>query len=132
NHRALEDARATVHVLHALLERAGTIGVTALEDLLALPTVKGSPDYRKIDLARALPRSPGVYLFRDRDGTVFYVGKAKNLRTRVMSYFHGDGRRSVSAMLRELDRVDHLVCATELEAEITELRLIHAHLPRHN
>ncbi len=132
NHRALEDARATAHVFHALLERAGSLGVTALEDLLQLPSARGSAHYRKIGLADGLPRRPGVYLFRDRHGTVFYIGKAKNLRTRVRSYFYGDERRSVAAMLRELDAIDHRVTTTELEAEITELRLIHAHRPRHN
>ncbi|MDH4116651.1 MAG: DEDD exonuclease domain-containing protein [Acidimicrobiia bacterium] len=132
NHRAFEDAMATMHVFHGLLERVGSLGITALEDLVILPTAKGSADYRKIDLAKGLPRRPGVYLFKDRDGVVFYVGKAKNLRTRVMSYFHGDDRRSVTTMLRELDAIDYEVCPTELEASITELRLIHAHRPRHN
>ena len=132
NHRAFDDATATMHVFHGLLERVGNLGVTALDDLLILPTAKGSSDYRKIDLAKGLPRSPGVYLFKDRNAHVFYVGKAKNLRTRVMSYFHGDGRKSVTTMLRELDTIDHIVCPTELEASIAELRLIHAHRPRHN
>ncbi|MDF1594594.1 MAG: DEDD exonuclease domain-containing protein [Acidimicrobiia bacterium] len=132
NHRALEDARATAHVLHSLLERAGILGVTALEDLLQLPTARGSTHYRKISLADDLPRRPGVYFFKDRNGAVFYVGKAKNLRTRVRSYFYGDTRRTVANMLRELEEVDYLVCETELEAEITELRLIHAHRPRYN
>jgi DNA polymerase-3 subunit epsilon len=131
-HRALDDARATVHVFHALLERAGNLGVTALEDLIQLPRARGAAHYDKIALARGLPRSPGVYLFKDRDGTVIYVGKAKNLRTRVTSYFHGDERRSIANLLRELHGIDHQVCATELEAAVTELRLIHAHRPRHN
>jgi DNA polymerase-3 subunit epsilon len=131
-HRALEDARATAWVLHGLFERAGTLGVTALEDLLQLPTARGSVHYEKIRLADALPRRPGVYLFKDRNGGVFYIGKAKNLRTRVRSYFYGDTRRTVSNMLKELDTVDHRVCASELEAEITEIRLIHAHRPRYN
>jgi len=132
NHRALDDARATAHVLWALLERAGTIGVTHLEDLLELPTARGTPHYAKIRLADELPRRPGVYLFRDRNGTVFYVGKAKNLRSRVRSYFYGDERRSVEQMLRELHSIDSRVCATELEAEVVELRMIATHLPRHN
>jgi DNA polymerase-3 subunit epsilon len=131
-HRALEDARATAWVLHRLLERAGTLGITALEDLLQLPTARGSAHYGKIRLADALPRRPGVYLFKDRNGAVFYIGKAKNLRTRVRSYFYGDTRRTVANMLKELDSVEHRVCATELEAEITEIRLIHAHRPRYN
>lgn len=131
-HRALEDARATAHVFHSLLERAGSLGVTALEDLLQLPSAKGSPYYRKIHLADELPRRPGVYLFSDLNGQVFYVGKAQNLRTRVRSYFYGDERRSIGNMLRELWRVDHRVCESTLEAEITELRLIHHHRPRYN
>jgi DNA polymerase-3 subunit epsilon len=132
NHRALEDAEATTHVLHSLLERAGGLGVTALEDLLILPRAKGSAHYSKISLARELPRSPGIYLFRDRAGTVIYVGKAKNLRTRVSSYFYGDERRSIANLLRELHSIDHQVCSGELEAAITEVRMIHAHRPRHN
>ncbi len=131
-HRALEDATATAHVLWGLLERAGTVGITHLDDLLAFPTARGRPDFRKISLADGLPRRPGVYLFRDRRGEVFYVGKAKDLRARVRSYFYGDERRSIEQMLRELAAVDHRVCATELEAEVTELRLIAAHRPRHN
>jgi DNA polymerase-3 subunit epsilon len=132
NHRALEDAKATAHVFWGLLERAGTLGVTHLEDLMRLPTARGKPHYGKIRLTETLPRRPGVYLFVDRDGNVIYVGKAKNLRTRVRSYFYGDDRRSVAQMLRDLDRVDHIECRTELEAEVTELRLIHAHVPRYN
>jgi len=132
DHRALTDARATTHVLHALLERIGTLGVTGLEDLLALPTAKGAPTYHKLKLADGLPRRPGVYLFRDRTGTVTYIGKATNLRSRVRSYFYGDTRRTVTAMLTELVRIDHIECPTELEASVLELRMIHEHVPRHN
>ena len=57
-HRALQDAKATAWVLHSLLERAGSLGVTALEDLLQLPTARGSADYGKIRLADALPADP--------------------------------------------------------------------------
>lgn len=131
-HRALDDARATAHVLWGLLERAGILGVTHLEDLLTLPTARGTPHYRKIELADGLPRRPGIYLFKDRNGDVFYVGKAKNLRARVRSYFYGDPRRKIGSMLRELHSIDHRVCETELEAEVVEIRLISAHAPRHN
>lgn len=132
NHRALEDARATAHVFHALLERAGSLGVTNLDDLLQLPTAKGSTHYSKIGLTDGLPRRPGVYLFKDRNDRVIYVGKASNLRARVRQYFYGDTRRSVANLMRELDSIEHRVCDTVLEAEITEIRLIHAHRPRHN
>jgi DNA polymerase-3 subunit epsilon len=131
-HRALDDARATAHVLHALLERAGSLGVTNLDDLLQLPRARGSAHYSKIRLTNGLPRQPGVYLFRDRHGTPIYVGKASNLRARVRQYFYGDQRRSIANLMRELHTVDHIVCPTSLEAEIAEIRLIHAHRPRYN
>lgn len=131
-HRALDDTRATAHVFWSLVERAGTIGATHLDDLLRLPTARGRADYRKLSLTDALPRRPGVYLFLDRNGGVFYVGKATNLRSRVRSYFYGDTRRSVTQMLNELDAVEHRVCETELEASVAEIRLIAAHRPRHN
>lgn len=131
-HRALDDARATAHVLFALLERAGSMGVTALEDLLTLPTARGSSYYRKIGLADGLPRRPGVYLFRNRNGEVIYIGKASNLRNRVRSYFYGDERRSIAHLLRELSDIDYRVCDNSLEADITELRLIETHRPRYN
>lgn len=132
NHRALEDARATSHVLHSLLERAGSLGVTNLDDLLQLPTARGSTHFEKIGLTEDLPRKPGVYIFKDRHGTPIYVGKATNLRARVRQYFYGDTRRTIGNMMKELESVEHRVCQTVLEAEITEVRLIHAHRPRYN
>lgn len=131
-HRALEDARATAHVLHSLLERAGSLGVTNLDDLLALPKARGSAHFSKIGLTEHLPRRPGVYLFRDRHGAVIYVGKATNLRARVRQYFYGDTRRRIADLVRELHSIDFVECSTPLEAEITEIRLIHASRPRHN
>jgi DNA polymerase-3 subunit epsilon len=60
------------------------------------------------------------------------VGKATDLRSRVRSYFSGDGRRKVDGLLRELAAIDHIVCANPLEAAVLEVRLIHHHLPRFN
>jgi len=132
SHRALDDARATADLLHVLLERVGTMGITGLDDLLALPTIKGHPQLSKLGLTEQLPRTRGVYLFRDRHGRVLYVGKASNLRTRVRSYFSGDTRRKVGQLLRETDRVDHIECPAPLEADVLEMRLIHEHEPRFN
>ena len=58
-HRALDDARATAHVFFSLLERAGTLGVTHLDELLTLPTARGAAHYDKIELTKDLPRRPG-------------------------------------------------------------------------
>ncbi len=131
-HRALDDALATGDLLHVLLERAAGLGVAGLDDLLALPTMSGHAQANKLKLTTKLPRAPGVYLFRDRHGRVLYVGKATNLRSRVRSYFSGDVRRKIGALLRETQHVDHIVCRHPLEAAVLEVRLIHEHRPRFN
>ena len=132
SHRALDDALATGDLLHFLLERAATLGVLGLEDLIALPTLAGSPQAKKLNLTDGLPRKGGVYLFRDARDEVLYVGKAANLRSRVRSYFSTDERRKVSQLLRETHRIDHHVCRNGLESAVLELRLIQQHLPRFN
>ncbi|MGH9225598.1 MAG: DEDD exonuclease domain-containing protein [Acidimicrobiales bacterium] len=131
-HRALDDALATADLLHALLERAAGLGVLGLDDLLALPTLAAHPLAPKLRMTTGLPRRPGVYLFRGRGDRVLYVGKATDLRARVRSYFSGDERRKVLPLLREAERVDHVVCASPLEAAVLEVRLIHRHLPPYN
>ncbi len=131
-HRALDDAWATTDLLHMLIERASAWGVTGLDDLIALPTVAGHPQWRKLSMTNDIPRTPGVYLFHDRDDRVLYVGKATDLRSRVRSYFSSDRRRKVGQLLRETHRISHRSCANTLEAELLELRLIHRFQPRFN
>jgi len=131
-HRALDDALATADLLHALLERAGSLGVLGLDDLLELPTIRAHPQVNKLRLTAKLPRRPGVYVFRGRGDRVLYVGKATDLRSRVRSYFSGDTRRKVAQLLREVERIDHVVCTNTLEAGVLEVRLIHEHLPPFN
>ncbi len=132
-HRALDDARATVDVLHALLERLGPLGVHSLEDLLGhLPDVTPQ-QRRKRELADGLPNAAGVYLFRGPHDEVLYVGTAGDLRRRVRQYFTAGERRSrVKEMVALSERVDHVTCSHPLEAEVRELRLLAAHQPRYN
>jgi DNA polymerase III subunit epsilon len=131
-HRAYADAAATAEVFHTLLERAASFGVLGLDDLLMLPTIRAHPSAAKLALTARLPRTPGVYVFRDRGGRVLYVGKAANLRSRVRSYFSGDDRRKVPQLLREAVAIDHRECAGPLEAAVREVRLIQALQPRFN
>ncbi|HEX9969357.1 MAG TPA: exonuclease domain-containing protein, partial [Acidimicrobiales bacterium] len=131
-HRALDDALATGEVLHSLLERAGSLGVLALDDLMELPTVKGHPMVAKLAMTASIPRKPGVYLFKDGCGRVLSVGKAVDLRRRVRSYFSSDDRRKVGALLRETQAVDTIVTSGELEAGVLEVRLIAELAPRFN
>lgn len=132
-HRALDDAKATVDVLHGLLERVGGRGVSTLEDLLALQ-VEVSPAQRaKRHLADAVPEEPGVYLFRGPGDEVLYVGTSGDLRRRVRSYFTGgDKRARMKEMIGLVERVDWVVCSNALEAEVRELRLLAGHAPRYN
>jgi DNA polymerase III subunit epsilon len=132
SHRALDDALATGDLLHILLERAAGLGVTGLDDLLALPTMAGHAQAAKLPLTAGLPRGPGVYLFGGAGDDVLYVGKATNMRSRVRSYFSGDDRRKVGALLRQTQRIDHLSCAHPLEAEVREIRLLQTLTPRYN
>jgi len=132
-HRALDDARATVDVLHALIERVGNQGVHTYRDLRAyLPGVTNAQRSKRV-LAHRLPHRPGVYLFRGPSGEVLYVGTAGNLRRRVGGYFNGsDSRGRMKEMVALATAVDHVECAHALEAGVRELRLLAAHAPPYN
>ena len=132
SHRALDDALATVDLLHLLIERAACFGVMGLDDLQLLPKLAGHPQVAKLKLTNHLPRRPGVYLFHDPRGEVLYVGKATNLRQRVRSYFGSDDRRKIGPMLREAHRVSYHETPDPLSAAVLELRYIQAFKPRYN
>ena len=81
-----------------------------------------------------LPTRPGVYLFKDAEGEILYVGKAKSLRSRVRSYFAGGQQHGIKTreLVRRISDVDTLVVDTEAEALILENNLIKEHRPRFN
>ncbi|MCP2299700.1 DNA polymerase-3 subunit epsilon [Nocardia amikacinitolerans] len=132
-HRALDDARATVDVLHALIARVGNQGVHSLTELMDyLPNVSSGQRAKRV-LATDLPAAPGVYLFRGPTDEVLYIGTAVNLRRRVRNYFTGSETRGrMKEMVALAARVDHVVCAHALEAGVRELRLLVAHAPPYN
>ena len=141
DHRALSDAHATVEVLHALLERTGRLGIDTVEDLREL-LLHVPPERRaKRVWAKQLPEAPGIYWFeredRDANGAphteVLYVGKSRNLRKRVASYFSAAEQRTrIHEMVRVATGVRGIECATDLEAQVRELRMIAARSPRYN
>ncbi len=133
DHRALSDARATVDVLHGLMERLGGLGVHTLEELQTFTSRVSPTVRRKRHLAEHLPHSPGVYLFRDEQQRVLYIGTSRDLRTRVRTYFTASETRSrMGEMVNLATSVTGIECATPLEARVRELRLIAAHKPRYN
>ncbi|MEI2775297.1 MAG: DEDD exonuclease domain-containing protein [Tetrasphaera sp.] len=133
DHRALHDAQATVDVLHGLLGRLGGLGVTTLEELSGYSRRVPQERRRKRHLADGLPDAPGVYLFKDGAGRVLYVGTSVGIRTRVRSYFTASEQRPrMGEMLRLAESVTPIVCATALEAQVREVRLIAEHKPPYN
>ena len=74
--------------------------------------------------ARELPDSPGCYLMKNKEGTVIYVGKAKNLKRRVSSYFLPNRNAKTAALVEKIDTIDFVITGNEYEALILENNLI--------
>jgi DNA polymerase-3 subunit epsilon len=132
-HRALDDARATVDVLHGLIARLGGYGIFTLRDTVEFVKAISPEQRRKRSLADGLPHAPGVYLFRGADSKVLYVGTSADVASRVRTYFTaGEKRGRIKEMLAAADRVEAVECAHALEAQVREIRLIHAWSPPYN
>lgn len=96
----------------------------------------GPPDAAaaRANKLRTLPSAPGVYLLKDAQGRVIYIGKAKNLRARVSSYFHkaAEVDPRIKEWIGEVVDIDHLELESEVDALLTEARLIKDIQPRYN
>ncbi len=124
-HRALPDAQATAEVFLRLVDLAFERGATTLAELEELAAPRPRRIHGKRHLVHGAPSGPGVYLFRDGDGRVLYVGKARDLRARLRSYFQsGPQRPTVEAALDRLDHVEWRLTGSELAAALEEVRLI--------
>lgn len=89
---------------------------------------------RLTDRLEILPNSPGVYLMKDAQDVIIYIGKAVNLRNRVRSYFMGGAKEHRAAMIlpKHVTDIDWILTGSELEALILEANLIRKHRPRYN
>ena len=83
---------------------------------------------------KLLPALPGCYIYYNKDGEVIYVGKAKILKRRVMSYFNRKHHDSVkvNVLVQQIERLEYIITNTEVEALILENHLIKKHKPRYN
>jgi len=146
-HRAEADARLTAAVLAALLDRAPERDLHTLDDLLRVGGARGgSYQGEETQTGRgrgrsvmdpawldAIPHLPGCYLMRDAQDTIIYVGKAKDLRNRVGSYYsQALGETKKPGLLEAIARIETIVVGSELEALILEAQLIRRHTPRYN
>lgn len=84
--------------------------------------------------AMALPLNPGVYIMKNKDKKIIYIGKAKALKNRVSSYFgsHTNHSLKVIRMVENVDDFDYILCDTEFEALVLECSLIKQHMPKYN
>ncbi|MFL5952505.1 MAG: exonuclease domain-containing protein [Gaiellaceae bacterium] len=124
-HRALPDAEATAEILVRLIGLAQERGARTVGDLVELAATRPRRVHRKRNLAFGAPQRPGVYLFKDVHGQVLYVGRARDIRARLRSYFRSERQRpAVEAALGALDTIEWRVLGSELEAALEELRLI--------
>lgn len=143
-HRALADARLTGAVLGRLLPLARARGLESLDQLLAAmaETRDGSPRgqppraRRPLDraLLAAIPHAPGCYIMRDARGAVLYVGKAKDLRARVGSYYGSPTHytRKFDGLLEAIATIETEVTGSEFDALLLEAQLIRRYHPRFN
>lgn len=81
---------------------------------------------------KRFPAEPGVYLMKDKAGRVIYVGKARNLRSRVSSYFYGSAGKRQEIMVSRIEDIEYILTGTDIEALITESNLIKEYQPKYN
>lgn len=79
-----------------------------------------------------LPTSPGCYIHKDKNGSIIYVGKAKNLRNRVRSYFRGSHDTKTEALVSEIEDFEFIVTESNIEALLLEINLIKENQPKYN
>lgn len=142
-HRARGDALVTVQILQKLLDiAADEHHIESIDELLSLQFqpmrhFRKEPAHirriREHDLPQ-LPEQSGVYMMRSASGEVLYIGKSKNLKARVSSYFTHDPDKpeKVRELIRYVRTIETIPTGSELEALLLESRLIKAHRPRYN
>ena len=142
-HRAKGDCQATVGVLHKLIEIAQEKHrIEHLEELLSLQykamrVFKREPKHIRTlreTLLPKLPEQPGVYFFYSEQGELLYIGKSKNLKSRVSSYFTDTEHKAdkVKELVMYVRKIDCRTTGSELEALLLESKLIKLHKPRYN
>lgn len=131
-HRALEDAEATAYIFQQYRELDGFEAVLKSLMKRSGKSNKLPPNLNEEELQN-LPAEPGVYLFHNKAGKVLYVGKAINVKDRVLQHFSGHTHtRSKSGFLEEIYHISYQLCGHEFLAFLVENALIKEHYPRYN
>lgn len=129
-HRAMGDVEATVTLFERLLKNdTESIIATTLKNTKEhrLPTHINQEDFLQ------LPESAGIYLFKDKSDKIVYVGKAVNIKKRVLAHFSGNNTsQKRQSFINDIHRIDHQESGTELMAFLMECKMIKQHWPIHN
>lgn len=142
-HRAYDDAQRTAEVALRLVDAAMAKGITDPADVLKLgapmprASTDGNPHRRNVldrSILASIPKTPGVYVMRDGFDQVIYIGKAKNLRDRVGSYFSQalGYTRKMDGLLESISTIRVEETGNELQALLLEAQLIRFYQPRYN
>ena len=141
-HRAMDDARVTAQILIHFIDRLiNEFQMETLDELLGFQYKKVYESTKipvklrriKIDL-KSIPQKPGVYFMKNRVGDIVYIGKAKNLKDRLSSYFYHNvsHTRKIKRLIRSVQKIEYEATGSELSALMLESRLIKQYKPRYN
>lgn len=139
-HRALGDASVTAKILLKFLTVLDEeYSVKSLDGLLSFQgnSAPKSSSYlmvkkKLIEDYNSLPQNPGVYFFKDSSDKIIYIGKAKNLKSRIRSYFSSSAPRKTKDIIRKADKLEYKITNTELTALLAEAELIKQFKPAKN
>ncbi len=141
-HRAYDDTLATAKILLAFLERlADEHNLDTLDEVLKFQNTKifteekQSPALKRLNIKlKDIPSSPGVYFFRSTSNEILYIGKAKNLKERLSTYFHHNSELpyKIKKLISNIRKLEYEITNSELSALILESKLIKRYKPRFN
>jgi len=141
-HRALDDARATAQILALFIDQlVNEHEFETVDDIIGFQyrkifdDTKISARFKKLKInLKEVPQKPGVYFMLNKNDEIIYIGKAKNLKDRLGSYFYHNVSHStkVKKLVRYVHKVDWETTGSELSALLTESRMIKSHKPRFN
>lgn len=141
-HRAIDDARATAQILSIFIEQlVSEFDFETVDDILGFQyrkiydETKTTPRFKKIKVdLKEVPRQPGVYMMLNKKDEIIYIGKAKNLKERLGSYFYHNVSHTskIKKLVRYVHKVEWETTGSELSALLAESRLIKSHKPRFN
>jgi DNA polymerase-3 subunit epsilon len=133
NHRADADARATAEIFLEMRDALVAEGLETAGDVARFCGMGGQQALaRKLVLTTELPDCPGIYVLRNTRGRVVYVGRARNLKLRLRSYFYVNYEASGPRLGEETASMQFIPCPSELDSVLLQSRLVHRYHPKHN